>query len=241
MRYVGGKGAIARDIVRVIRERSTGDVVYEPFMGGGGITAELCRVFPRVESSDVHEDLVLMWDAVTRGWLPPRTLSEPLYNTLKTSSPSPLRGFAGYGCSFGGKWFAGYARGGKNADGTPQDHAAQSSRSVQKVAPLIRDTLQVVRRGYDETPIIPGAVIYCDPPYRATMGYGVLFDHDKFWAWAESASTVCDVYVSEYDAPDGWVPIWSKAKRQSVARPEQGRNIRTENLFVWGGAKGGVT
>ena len=39
MRYVGGKGAIARDIVRVIRERSTGDVVYEPFMGGGIVTA----------------------------------------------------------------------------------------------------------------------------------------------------------------------------------------------------------
>ena len=98
----------------------------------------------------------------------------------------------------------------------------------------MRGTLRVVRRGYDETPIIPGAVIYCDPPYRATMGYGVSFDSDRFWSWAGEASRVCDVYVSEYDAPDGWVSIWSKPKRQSVARPDQGRNLRTENLFVWG-------
>ena len=38
-----------------------------------------------------------------------------------------LTGFVGFGCSFGGKWFGGYAR---NAGGT--NYAAQSKRSLLK-------------------------------------------------------------------------------------------------------------
>ena len=74
-----------------------------------------------------------------------------------------------------------------------------------------------------------GDVVYCDPPYKNTMGYGIRFNSDAFWEWARTRSY--PVYVSEYQAPEDFVSIWNKEKRvllnrESLAAP------RTEHLFV---------
>ena len=74
-----------------------------------------------------------------------------------------------------------------------------------------------------------GDVVYCDPPYKNTMGYGIRFNSDAFWEWARTRSF--PVYVSEYQAPEDFVSIWNKEKRvlldrESLAAP------RTEHLFV---------
>ena len=74
-----------------------------------------------------------------------------------------------------------------------------------------------------------GDVVYCDPPYKNTIDYGIRFDSDAFWEWASTRSY--PVYVSEYQAPEDFVSIWNKEKRvlldrESLAAP------RTEHLFV---------
>ena len=74
-----------------------------------------------------------------------------------------------------------------------------------------------------------GDVVYCDPPYKNTHGYGIEFNPDAFWEWARTRDY--PVYVSEYQAPSDFVSIWSKEKRvllnsKSLTAP------RTENLFV---------
>ena len=74
-----------------------------------------------------------------------------------------------------------------------------------------------------------GDVVYCDPPYKNTGGYGIEFNTDAFWEWARTRNY--PVYVSEYQAPDDFVSIWSKEKRvllngESLTAP------RTEHLFV---------
>ena len=74
-----------------------------------------------------------------------------------------------------------------------------------------------------------GDVVYCDPPYKNTHGYGIEFNTDAFWEWARTRDH--PVYVSEYQAPSDFVSIWSKEKRvllndKSLTAP------RTENLFV---------
>lgn len=234
MRYVGGKSKIAKDIVSVIREHTDASVVYEPFMGGGAITEKLAQAFQEVHAADAHQDLVYMWSAVKEGWKPPTEVSETQYEALRHSSPSVLRGFVGSGGSFGGKWFGGFARGGVNADGTPRNHQAESARSVLKTARHLGN-VHIFHRGYDLTPIVSGTAIYCDPPYADTLGYASEFNSDSFWRWAEDASRTADVFVSEYRAPEGWECLWSKDKRQSVTRPEQGREIRTEKLFTFKG------
>lgn len=235
MRYVGGKGRIARSIVQTIIELSpTATIAVEPFMGGGAVTAELARRFELVLASDAHPDLSLMWQAVVAGWTPPDVVTEEEYADLRNAAPSALRGFVGFGGSFGGKWFGGFARGGETAAGTPRNHQGESSRTVARIGKTLRaGCVAVTHADYQSAPVIPGSVIYCDPPYAATQGYATgAFDSVEFWAWAEIASDIADVYVSEYTAPPWWRCVWSAEKRQSVTMPAQGRETRTERLFT---------
>ena len=57
-----------------------------------------------------------------------------------------------------------------------------------------------------------GDVVYCDPPYAGTTGYGREFDHDAFWQWCRTRDF--PVYVSEYRAPEDFISIWCKEKRR---------------------------
>lgn len=235
MRYVGGKSRIARAIVDVIVERSpAATIAVEPFMGGGAVTAELAKRFELVLASDAHLDLMLMWRAVLNGWTPPELVTETEYAELRNASPSALRGLAGFGGSFGGKWFAGYARGGKTSAGDARNHQGESARAVARIGRIMRGGhVATMHADYSSTPIIPGSVIYCDPPYASTQGYATGgFDSVEFWAWAEIASDVADVYVSEYAAPSWWTCVWQAEKRQSITLPSQGREVRTERLFT---------
>lgn len=74
-----------------------------------------------------------------------------------------------------------------------------------------------------------GDVVYCDPPYKNTHGYGIEFNTDAFWEWARTREY--PVYVSEYQAPEDFVSIWSKEKRVLLNR-ESLTAPRTEHLFV---------
>lgn len=235
MRYVGGKSKIARQIADKIRELSPdATTVIEPFMGGGAMTERLAQRFDRVFASDAQEDIYLMWRSVLHGWSPPALITEEEYRELRNAPPSALRGFAGFGGSFGGKFFGGYARGGLTASGEPRNHQGESARAVERIGRAIREgNVQISLRDYRQIQLdISGAVVYCDPPYAQTLGYQTgEFDSDEFWRWASVASERLPVYVSEYEAPEGWECVWSGVKRQSVTLPSQGRTERVEKLF----------
>lgn len=74
-----------------------------------------------------------------------------------------------------------------------------------------------------------GDVVYCDPPYKNTNDYGIQFDGDAFWEWARTRNY--PVYVSEYQAPEDFVSIWSKEKRVLLSR-ESLTAPKVEHLFV---------
>lgn len=239
MRYMGGKGRIAKQLAAVILESTDDRSRYiEPFLGGGGMAAQMGQHFDTAHYSDAHPDLVLMWQAAGDGWTPPADVTEQEYQELRHAAPSAVRGFVGMGGSFGGKWFGGYARGGFNADGTPRNHQAESSRAVIKDAAAMRAQRQTVIEQRDALTIDarPGDVIYCDPPYAGTTGYAEGLDHAAFWqaaqAWAETGASV---FVSEYAAPPGWICIWEKPLRSSVRVGSQDRHTAVERLFTWGG------
>ena len=82
---------------------------------------------------------------------------------------------------------------------------------------------------YEDYAYRDGDVVYCDPPYKNTHDYGIRFDSDAFWEWARTRSY--PVYVSEYQAPEDFVSIWSKEKR-SILNSESPTAPRTEHLFV---------
>lgn len=238
MRYIGGKSKLAKSLATHILTNTTDRAYYvEPFIGGGSTFATVAPSFEIAVGGDLSEDLILMWQGLTDGtFVPPTSITEDQYAELRQAEPSALRGFVGYGGSFGGKFFGGFARG-KKLNGEPRNYVDESARSIQKIAAAISGVYtQFVHTSYADLDIsgTPGAVVYCDPPYLNTQGYTTgAFDTPAFWTkcaeWANNGATV---FVSEYVAPEGWESVWSQGHRQSLALPEQGRDRTTEHLFM---------
>lgn len=63
------------------------------------------------------------------------------------------------------------------------------------------ERLVISRRDYRDVYIPDNAVVYCDPPYASTRGYGRGFDHGPFYAWCRAIGRRSPLYVSEY-----WMP-----------------------------------
>jgi DNA adenine methylase len=234
MRYMGGKGRIAKQVAEVILANRAGRPHYlEPFLGGAYVFAYAAPHFERALGSDVTPDLILFWQAVQRGWLPPERITREEYARLRTAEPSALRAFAGFGCSFGGKWFDGY--GAETIDAKhPFGHVSVGSRdSTIRKAPALRG-VRIELADYRRWAPGPDAVAYCDPPYAGTTGYDAngTWDAAEFWIVAEKwARGGTAVLVSEYGAPDGWESVWSASTPRSL-RKDSNSQTTTEHLFM---------
>jgi DNA adenine methylase len=231
MQYMGGKHVLAKKIVKAIMDDSPShDHWFEPFVGGGSVLQNAAPHFARLTAMDAHEDLILMWQAVNAGWEPPPFVNREEYQALRNAEPSALRGFAGFGASFGGKWFGGYGIGPKQVELSRIAH-----RSVVKQGLLFRSrqiSFILGKFGSHEPPY--GSTVYCDPPYIGTTGYGTIsFDHGQFYkTLLEWSSAGCSVYVSEYTSPIG-VPyelIWAQETRVMLDKTDNCR-ATTENLY----------
>jgi DNA adenine methylase len=206
----------------------------EPFIGGGSVFARMVPYFKQAVGSDIHPDLMLLWEALYGGWQPPDTLSESKWRELRDAPPSPLRAFAGFGCSFGGRFFEGYARSGYN------DAAAARRGLLAKLAGIAScENVSFTCQSYLSVSPLPGAVIYCDPPYRQAnvkMYRGrhtpAKFDHDEFWTrclgWSADG---CHVFVSEYECPVVGECVLEVTRNVEVRARSGGGLSRVERLW----------
>lgn len=221
MQYLGGKSRIAAQIANIIELIRQKDQLYiEPFIGS-------CSVFHLVdnpkEGYDNSEDLILLWQAIQNGWIPPVNLTEEEYGNLKSSKPSALRAFAGFGCSFGGKFFGGYAR----QPETGYNFAQGTCNSLmRKRQGILNATIEL--KDYRE--LNPtDAIIYCDPPYaNTTQQYGNkdVFNSKEFWSIVREWSSENTVIVSEFDAPEDFGVLAELNPYKSM------RNHRTEKILM---------
>ena len=77
--------------------------------------------------------------------------------------------------------------------------------SLQSLFPTkkeyINDVLTISKKSYEEVPILPNSVIYCDIPYYSTAGYNKSdFDYEKFYDWCMKQTA--PVFISEYWMPE---------------------------------------
>lgn len=226
---MGGKSRLAKRLAGYLESRrEPGQLYWEPFVGGASVIARMGDHGPRI-GSDANEALITLYRAMQNGWEPPESLGEEEYRRLKEAKDpaDPLTAFAGFGCSFGGKWFGGYAR----SRGT--NFVSVAKRSLLAKAKAC-GTVDWQCRAYNDTPAPAGALIYCDPPYSGTTGYGAAgpFDSSAFWRWAEAASERSVVLVSEYEAPRGWVSVW-EAPHLCQLRRTGSTTKTTERLFEY--------
>ena len=196
MRYLGGKSRLRKKIAAVLHPLLTeGQFYYEPVCGA-------CPVAPLIVArrrilSDAHAGLVAMWSAMQKGFVPPSDVSEDTYAAAKRGELSPeLTAFIGFGCSFGGKYFGGYAR------AAGRNWADESRRACIRKAAAMSDA-EFSNVSYLGVVPPSGSVVYCDPPYDGTEGYAGTppFDSAEFWNWVRQRSASCRVIVSEYKAP----------------------------------------
>lgn len=226
MIYAGSKAKLAKKLLPVILA-NRGDRVYvEPFVGGGNMIDKVTGV--RM-GGDSNKYMVALLIAIRDGWVPPTEVTRDEYRDIKNNPnyyPPELVGFIGGPGSFGGKWFGGYC----NPSTSNDNYYETGSRSCAKKRPLIQG-VQFHHCSYDQLPIPDNSLIYCDPPYRATIKYQHEFDSDKFFEWCRiKASQGHQIFVSEYTAPDDFKCVLEISHKTTMNRNIS--NPRTERLFT---------
>jgi DNA adenine methylase len=225
MQYMGSKNRIAKEILPIIlKNRKEGQWYVEPFVGG-------CNMIDKVTGNrignDVHYFLIEMWKALQDGWKPPENVSKDEYHKIKADphlfNPA-LVGFVGFLCSFGGKWWGGYA---SNTKG--DNYAERGARVLLKQIKSL-DGVRFTNSDYWLVPILPNSIVYCDPPYRGTTGYANKFDHELFWSYVRNLTNLGHiVFVSEYSAPDDFECILEIQHKTILDKNSQ--SVRVEKLF----------
>lgn len=232
MKYVGGKSRHWREILSIVLKDRDNRPYVEPFVGGFNV---MCHVSggQRI-ASDVHFYLIELFKSVQRGWHPPTVVTEEEYKQVRDNphnyDPAYV-GFVGFACSYGSKWFGGYARG-KNNKGEPRNYADEGARHLTRQAQGIQGVL-IENKSYDTLTIPNESIIYCDPPYKGTLQYKTEpFDHDHFWSWCrwQHYNNNATVYVSEYTAPDDFECVWMKTVNNTLVR-NTGAKQGIEKLF----------
>lgn len=237
MRYQGSKSKFATALLETILPyRGDSQIWVEPFVGS-------CSVTKHVEGERIASDnnpyLIGMWKALQCGWIPPDEVSEELYNSIKSNRDSyapELVAFAGFCCSFGGKWFGGYARyyEANSTDGRKRNFANESARALLREKSAL-DGVNFSCNSYRDLEIPPNSFIYCDPPYAHTTGYHSKFDSSRFWSWVREQSRIGHlVFTSEYNAPSDFRSMWELNRTSHMSKGLYDITY-TEKVFVWEG------
>ena len=227
MQYLGGKKRIAKQIVEFITPYlENKDYYLEPFVGSCAIIENIKNI--KRYGSDYNEYLIELYRALQNGWIPPEILSEDEYLYVKNNKDEnkPLTAFVGIGCSYAGKWFAGYCR-----NKMMRNYAKSCHDVLLQQLPKIKD-IEFSYADY-KTYNPNNAMIYCDPPYVNTTKYGLFkgFDHVEFWDIMRKWSEHNTVFISEYIAPDDFKCVLEIETKTSL-RDKNGKVIlRIEKLF----------
>lgn len=248
MKHMGGKQRQSKRLRRFLENQHGPDCVYyEPFCGALGSAEKLVPYFKSSVLSDASQPLTNFWNAVLKGWQIPDFVSEDEYKKYadRRHSPDasdPMTAWCGYAISFGGKWFGGYARQGKNKEEETRKSQINQKQSALRKMNAVRPYVQEIQcMGYVEafSYVKNNAVVYLDPPYvDRTRAHHTArgFDHPTFWKAAEDLSARAHVYVSEFVAPESWTPVlvWG----DTIVRHNSGKRDGTvESLYKYGGER----
>jgi len=240
MKYLGGKHGVGKLIAEFLTDACPAITVngyLEPFCGSLGVFKNMTNQhYKKYIASDQQPDIIEMWKKIQANTLRiPKNITEREYNILKeTKSPNAMKAVAGFGLSFGGKYFAGYAQ--KWAGNSGRNFLNEFKNSIDKIKDSIRkDNVIFYNKSYiDFKP--NNMLIYCDPPYKSTEGYSTgAFDHELFWNIMRKWSKNNCVFISEESAPSDFKVVWKKRKRRTLDKTN--RFYKDEKIYAYKGGK----
>ncbi len=243
MKYMGSKSRIAKDIVPIIQkyiDNNETDNYYEPFVGGGNIIDKINS--SHKYASDLNKYLISLLTHVSNGGELYDAVSKELYDEAKTAyknnDKTKFKDYQianiGFLASYNGRWFdGGYAKPVYEKTKTGlryRDYYREAKDNLLKQATDLKGITFSVCDYKEAYP--NGFVVYCDPPYNNTTGYenSKNFDFEEFWNTMNKWSENNIVLVSELNAPENWISIWSKEVVRSLNTKD--KSVATENLFI---------
>jgi DNA adenine methylase len=227
MKYMGSKDRIAKEILPIMLHFKKEEQTWvEPFVGGANM---IDKVKGKRIGADNHQYLINFWDNVSKGWLPPREITEKEYKNIQNNKEfydPALVGYVGFALSYGGKWFGGWRR---DSIGK-RNYVDEAFRNLIKQAPLLTG-VTFVCSSFDSLDVPENSFIYCDPPYKGTTKYNLSFDHGLFWEWCRNKTKQGHtVFISEYEAPSDFECVWQKEITSSLTK-NTGSKKGIEKLF----------
>lgn len=237
MKYQGGKTRVSKDIVAVIKRyfdththTHTPDCLVSLFCGSCAVEFKLTDTFNRIVCNDIHEYLISMFKVLQNDYELPDEVSYELWDYVRNhkDEDKALTGFVGFGSSFGGRFFQGYAR---NNQG--RNYAKETKNSLVAVMDQIKQ-VEFSCMDYKSVILPEKCVVYCDPPYEGTKSYAYQgkFDSNEFWDYMREISKNHVVFISEQHAPDDFVSIWEKPLKMTLAKDAENYKNRVEHLYV---------
>ena len=232
MRYMGGKSRIAKPISEIISNNAGADKTFVSLFCGAVNVESKVKGFDRIICNDNHEYLIALLQAVQQGYIPPDNISEEQYKHIRNNKdkyPKELVGFVGFGCSFGGRWFEGYARD-KN-----RNYCLEAKKFLLRKMETLKEA-EFICGDYRNVAIPQGSVIYADPPYSNTTKYSTgEFNSNEFWEYMRKLAKAGNtVYISEQTAPEDFICIWEKPLRRTLDVNKENNFIITERLYTYG-------
>jgi DNA adenine methylase len=231
MRYLGGKTRLSKYILPyILKNRLQNQYYVEPFAGAMNCIANVSG--NRIASDICPYITALFFKCLTSegtDWIP-RAIPEELYKEIKANKEMfdpALVGFVGYGCSFGGGFFEGYARNPLNR----KTCVIESILSIEKVLLKLRG-MEIYNTTYNKCPIPKESIIYCDPPYINTKEYRFKFNHTDFYTWCrEKKQEGHQIFISEFKMPEDFICIWEKPRQITIDIGNRSI-VKVEKLFT---------
>lgn len=225
MRYFGGKQRISRQLSQYLNLQLKDNQPFVDLFCGS------CNVITKIDSNrlrmanDRHKYLIAMWKELQEGWEPPTHLTRREYKQIRDNKDEKpyLTGFVGFGCSFAGKWFGGYAY------SENRNYCSNARNStVEKMKYL--NCVDFYNLNYSDVNIPYGSLVYCDIPYKNTTPYCSnevgIFNHEEFYQWVRDNSDKYDIYISEYkkNVPNDFEIVWEMESKKDI------RNAKNEKV-----------
>jgi DNA adenine methylase len=220
MVYAGSKRRIAKEIIPImLKDYKEGQYFYDLFAGGFNLIDKIPQNIPRV-ANEINAYITELFIQLQRDdFKLPEHIGEEKYKHIqknKEEYPKWLVGYVGFNLSFGAQFLGTYAR----TKVCVRDHENEAQRNLNAQRNLIK-CVKIYNLSYNEVPINPNSIIYCDIPYKNTTGYkavGNKFNYDEFYNWClEKNKEGHKVFISEYYMPESlFESVWEKEITSSL-------------------------
>lgn len=240
MVYLGSKAQIANWLIPILNsiiQKYGITNYYEPFVGGANVIDKI-KCEHRI-GNDKNKPLIALLEVARDNFEAiPKDGNKEWFDRARAiytgksneEMDDYLIGAIGWLAGYSGKGLVGsYA----NDSGT-RHYYTERYNNLKAQAPNLQG-IEFICADYQKLEIPDDSLIYCDPPYQGTTGYGYAweraFDYDIYWNWVRDKSKSCYVVCSEEQFPEDFIVVAKQDKKRTVAQTK--RQIKIEKLGVY--------